>query len=214
MARTHGWRGNPPHNDDEAVALILAATRRCLARKRSRTTVTDVALELGVSRATVYRYFPSTEGLMFASSIEAPGGFLDRLARHVKGLEDPMEMALEAIAFTIEQLPRERYLSVVLSARRDDAPSGASPETVKAFGRAILAEIGRAWTAEVDETTLEELIEWTLAVLHWTMLESSGRSRKGPELRRYLRRWLGPALREHLPAGSVSERETSQLSNR
>jgi AcrR family transcriptional regulator len=206
MARTHGWRGSPPSNDDEAVAQILAATRRCLARKRTRTTVTDVALDLGVSRATVYRYFPSTEALLFASSIEAPGGFINRLAKHVAGIGDPVEIVLEAIAFTIERLPRERYLSVVLSGRREISRSGASPETVKAFGRAILGEIGRGWASEIDETTLDELIEWTLAVLHWTMLESGHRSRKGPELRRYLRKWLGPALREQLASASASRR--------
>jgi AcrR family transcriptional regulator len=198
MARTHGWRGNPPRTDDEAVAQILAATRRCLVREQSRTTVTEVALELGVSRATVYRYFPSTEALLFASSIEASGGFLDRLARHVAGIGDPVEMVIEAIAFTVERLPRERYLSVVLSSRQDDLPSGVSPETVKAFGRAILAEVGRGWATEVDERVLEELIEWTLAILHWTLLESTQRSRRGLELRRYLATWLGPALREQL----------------
>jgi len=212
MARTHGWGGNPPSNDDEAVAQILAATRLCLARKRTRTTVTDVALELGVSRATVYRYFPSTEALLFASSIEAPGGFLDRLARHVAGIGEPVEIVLEAIAFTIEQLPRESYLSVMLSVGRDVSPTGASPETVKAFGRAILAEIGRGWADDIDGTTLDELIEWTLAILHWTMLESGPRSRNGPELRRYLQKWLGPALREQLSSTSAAERVVSPVS--
>ena len=130
---------------------------------------------------TVYRYFPTTEALLFASSIEASGGLLDRLASHVAGIGDPVEMVIEAIAFTVEQLPRERYLSVVLSSRQDDLPSGVSPETVKAFGRAILAEIGRGWATEVDERTLEELIEWTLAILHWTLLESTRRSRRGGE---------------------------------
>jgi AcrR family transcriptional regulator len=200
MARTHGWRGKPPGSDDEAVAQILAATRRCIAKRQSRTTVTDVALELGVSRATVYRYFPSTESLLFASSIEASGGLLDRLAKHVAGIEDPAEIVIEAIAFSIEHLPRERYLSVVLSSRKGDLPLGVSPETVNAFGRAILAEIGRTWAGSVDESTFEELIEWTLAVMHWMILESGGRSRRGPALREYLAKWLGPALREQLPS--------------
>jgi AcrR family transcriptional regulator len=200
MARTHGWRGNPPQSDDEAVAQILAATRRCLSRKRNRTTVTDVSLELGVSRATVYRYFPSTEALLFASSIEADGGFLERLAAHVSGIGDPAEILIEAIAFTIEQLPRERYLSVVLSSRQGNLPSGVSPETTKAFGRAVLARVGAGWAETIDELAKEELIEWALAILHWLLLDSSRRSRTGPELRRYLDKWLGPALRAHLPS--------------
>jgi AcrR family transcriptional regulator len=200
MARTHGWRGNPPRTDNEAVAQILDATHRCLSRKRNRTTVTEVALELGVSRATVYRYFASTEALLFASSVEAEGGFLDRLAAHVTGIRNPVDIVIEAIAFTIEQLPRDRYLSVVLSSRRGDLPAGVSPETVSAFGRAVLERIGAGWAEEIDEPTKEELIEWTLAILHWILLESATRSRTDLELRRYLDRWLGPALREYLPA--------------
>jgi AcrR family transcriptional regulator len=199
MARTHGWRGNPPRSDDEAVAQILDATRRCLGRKRNRTTVTEVALELGVSRATVYRYFPSTEALLFASSVEAAGGFLDQLASHVRAIPDPVEKVLEAIAFTVEQLPREGYLSVVLSSRQGDLPAGVSPETMQAFGRAVLAKVGAGWAEEIDDSIKEELIEWTLAVLHWLILESGHRQRTGPDLRRYLGTWLGPALHEHLP---------------
>lgn len=204
MARTHGWRGNPPRTDDEAVAQILEATRNCLDRK-NRTTVTEVARELGVSRATVYRYFPSSEALLFASSVEAEGGLLDRLAAHVAGIRKPPEIVIEAIAFTVEQMPRERYLSVVLSSSKDDLPSGVSPETVRAFGRAVLARIGSGWAEKVDEPTKEELIEWTLGILHWILLESGVRSRNGTDLRRYLTRWLGPALSEHLP-GRVTTR--------
>jgi AcrR family transcriptional regulator len=200
MTRTHGWRGSPPRTDDEAVAQILDATHRCLSRKRNRTTVTDVALELGVSRATVYRYFPSTEALLFASSVETKDGFLDRLAAHVSGIRNPVDIVIEAIAFTAQELPRERYLSVVLSSRRDHLPSGVSPETIRAFGRAVLARIGSGWVEEIDESTKEELIEWTLAVLHWILLESARRSRSDFELRQYLDKWLGPALRQHLPA--------------
>jgi AcrR family transcriptional regulator len=200
MARTHGWSGNPPRTDNEAVAQILDATHRCLSRKGNRTTVTEVAREIGVSRATVYRYFPSTESLLFASSVEAEGGFLDRLAAHVSGIRNPVDIVIEAIAFTIEQLPRERYLSVVLSSRQGNLPSGVSVETVSAFGRAVLARIGVGWAEEIDEPTKEELIEWTLAILHWILLESATRSRSDLQLRRYLDRWLGPALREYLPA--------------
>ena len=64
----------------------------------------------------------------------------------------------------------------------------------------MLARIGAGWAEEVDEPTKEELIEWTLAILHWILLESATRSRTDLELRRYLDRWLGPALREYLPA--------------
>ena len=64
--RTHGWGGHPPIDDDEAVARILAATRAVIDAKGAATSLTDVARHLGVTRQTVYRYFPSTVDLLAA----------------------------------------------------------------------------------------------------------------------------------------------------
>ncbi|MEU5875916.1 helix-turn-helix domain-containing protein [Spirillospora sp. NPDC047279] len=62
--RTRGWRGRPPRTDDEARARIIEATTRCVERfGPHKTGLTDVAEELGVTRATVYRYFGTIEEL-------------------------------------------------------------------------------------------------------------------------------------------------------
>src|SRR5208282_5099353 len=59
--RTHGWAGRPPADDDEAVQRILAAAKLCIDRDGAESGIAEVARELGVTRQTVYRYFPSTE---------------------------------------------------------------------------------------------------------------------------------------------------------
>ena len=51
--------------------------------------IADVARTLGVTRQTVYRYFPSTEELLFASGMRSAHGFLDQLAEHTSGLTEP-----------------------------------------------------------------------------------------------------------------------------
>ena len=60
--RTHGWAGSPPRDGEEARSRILAAARQRLAADGSAST-SDVASDLGVTRQTVYRYFPSVEEL-------------------------------------------------------------------------------------------------------------------------------------------------------
>jgi len=107
MGRTHGWAGEPPGSNQEAIGRILAATRACIDRDGPRVSMTDVAEELGVTSQTVYRYFASTEALLRATSFEATGGFLDRLAHHVAHFDDPVDAVVEGMVFTVERLPQE-----------------------------------------------------------------------------------------------------------
>ena len=69
--RTHGWGGQPPASDDEAIERILAATRQSIDRRGASTSITDVADTLHVTRQTVYRYFASTEDLLQATALQA-----------------------------------------------------------------------------------------------------------------------------------------------
>src|SRR5262245_8330947 len=95
VARTHGWDGRPPADDEEAIERILDATRRCIERDGARATVSEVAAELGVTRQTVYRYFDSTEKLLHATAFQASGPFLDRLTRHLRKIDEPAEAVVE-----------------------------------------------------------------------------------------------------------------------
>ena len=70
--RAHGWGGQPPKDPDEARSRILAATRTRLSEVGS-TSTSEVAGILGVTRQTVYRYYPSTEDLLNAAALESRG---------------------------------------------------------------------------------------------------------------------------------------------
>ena len=63
--RTHGWSGATPADDDEAIARILDAARRRIDLSGKDFGISDVAKDVGVTRQTVYRYFPSTESLLY-----------------------------------------------------------------------------------------------------------------------------------------------------
>ncbi|OZC83489.1 TetR family transcriptional regulator, partial [Rhodococcus sp. 06-418-1B] len=66
--RTHGWNGVVPHTDDEAVSRILDAVREVSTTSNERPTVAAVARELGVTRQTVYRYFPDVDQLLLTAA--------------------------------------------------------------------------------------------------------------------------------------------------
>jgi AcrR family transcriptional regulator len=59
--RTHGWSGSAPATDDEAISRILDAASKAIDARGADFSISDVARTLGVTRQTVYRYFPSTD---------------------------------------------------------------------------------------------------------------------------------------------------------
>src|SRR5437868_1687064 len=105
--RTHGWSGAAPASDDEAVDRILAAACRAIDARGADVSISDVARMLGVTRQTVYRYFPSTETLLLAAATKAAADYLDRLADRLAGITDPTEAVVEGIATTLEWLPND-----------------------------------------------------------------------------------------------------------
>jgi AcrR family transcriptional regulator len=207
VARTHGWQGNLPTDDEEAVARILAATRTCIDAYGSRTSISDVADEVGVTRQTIYRYFSSTEDLLKAVAIDATGAFLDRIAAHVSAVNDPVEVLLESIAFTVERLPRERYLSASWGAEPGGAAAiDTSSDVAIALGRGLFEQWAVRWPdSHLDDAAADELVEWNLRALQSLLLDPGHPPRRGKELRRFLAAWQGPALAARLgvPAPAV-----------
>ena len=58
---------------------IIEVARRGID-DRGAVSVSEVAQRLGVTRQTVYRYFPTHEALLAATALSAVDAFLDRLA--------------------------------------------------------------------------------------------------------------------------------------
>ena len=112
--RTHGWSGSAPASDDEAIARILDAAGKAIDERGADFSIADVARTLGVTRQTVYRYFPSTDALLVAAAVHAADDFQDRLAAHLQGITDPVDAVTEAIATALEWLPKDKHLGLLI----------------------------------------------------------------------------------------------------
>jgi len=189
--RTHGWGGFPPTSDDEAIDRILAATRECIDRNGSSTTITDVADALHVTRQTVYRYFSCTEDLLQATALDAVGAFMERLATRVARIKDPGSAVVEMVASTLEQLPTEPYIGLLVASERVGTfARGITSTTAMAFGRSLFERVGIDWTSMgLTEPLFDEFLEHVLRTIQSLVLDP-GPLRNGRELRGYLARWL------------------------
>jgi len=194
--RTHGWSGATPADDDEAIARILDAARRRIDQSGKDFGISDVAKDVGVTRQTVYRYFPSTEALLFATSVAEVGPFLDSLAAHVRKIHDPAEAVVEGIAHTLERLPHERYLGLLLTPGKASAFSaGVTSDMAMAFGRSIVERFEVDWASVgIVGDELDQLVEFMLRLFQSLVIDPGRPPHKGKELRAFLRRWVAPAI--------------------
>jgi AcrR family transcriptional regulator len=194
--RSHGWAGNTPASDEEAIERILDAANKIIDERGSAMRIADVARALGVTRQTVYRYFPGTQALLVATAMRSADGFLDHLAAHLKGVTDPVVAVTEGVAFAIEQLASDHQVEFVLNRRhRGGQTASIVSDTALSLGRSMLHRFDIDWEQNgFDESGLDELNEFCLRVLHSFLADPGRPPRSGTDLRRYLTRWIGPAI--------------------
>jgi AcrR family transcriptional regulator len=194
--RTHGWSGSAPATDDEAVARILAAAGKAIDERGADVGIADVARTLGVTRQTVYRYFPSTDALLVAAATHAASDFLERLATHLQGLTDPVDATAEAIATALEWLPKDKIIGLLVVPGQANAHiESVTSEVALQFANAMLRRIDVDWAAlGFTDAELDELAEHLLRIIQSFVLDPGHPPRSPSEQRAYLRRWVGGAI--------------------
>jgi AcrR family transcriptional regulator len=195
--RTHGWSGSAPATDDEAVARILAAAGNAIDERGADVGIADVARALGVTRQTVYRYFPSTDALLVAAATHAATDFLERVAAHMQGITDPVEATAEAIATALEWLPKDKVIGLLVVPGQANAHiESVTSEVALQFANALLRRFDVDWAAlGFTDSELDELAEHLLRIIQSFVLDPGRPPRSGADQRAYLRRWVGGAVR-------------------
>lgn len=194
--RTHGWSGSAPASDEEAIARILVAAGNAIDERGADFSIADVARTLGVTRQTVYRYFPSTDALLVASAVHAASDFLDRVAAHLQGVTDPVEAVAEGIAIALEWLPEDKHIGLLVAPGRADAHTESVTSDVAVdFARALLRKFDVDWAGlGYTDAELDELAEHLLRIIQSFVIDPGRPPRTGEALRSYLRRWVGSAV--------------------
>jgi AcrR family transcriptional regulator len=194
--RTHGWSGSAPATDEEAIARILDAAGNAIDAKGADFSITDVARTLGVTRQTVYRYFPSTETLLVAAAVHAATDFLDRMAAHLQGITDPQEAVAEGIATALEWLPKDKHIGLLIVPGRADAHTeSVTSDVAVQFANSMLRRFDVDWAGlGFSDADLDELAEHLLRIIQSFVVDPGRPPRQGVELRDYLKRWVGSAV--------------------
>ncbi|MEV6714715.1 TetR/AcrR family transcriptional regulator [Lentzea sp. NPDC051208] len=194
----HGWQGNPPGTEDEARRRIVKAAMACVDRVGlAKTSMSVVAAEAGVTRQTVYRYFPRLADILSAVALAGVEDFAARMARHLASFSSPAEVAVESVVFGVLEVPREPYLGLLLQAGESDFFTVAvtSPESF-ALGARILRDVPVDWASAgiTTDDELQGLAEILMRLFLSFLQHPSTPALTDDQLRALVRRWIGPAL--------------------
>lgn len=192
-----GWGGTPPADDDDARARIVAAALALIQRQGPQNAkLSDVATYLGVTRPTVYRYFPTADGLLAAAAEVALGGWTARIGERTREMTDPAELLTEAVAYLVEKLPEEPLLELLLETDHSRAVSRKMvvPEAISR-SRLMLEQTSIDWAAlGYRGKKMDELVEYLLRMIHSLVVAPSNPPRSPKQLRSYLKQWITPVL--------------------
>lgn len=62
--------------------------------------------------------------MLRATAIDAAGEFMERLTSHITDIADPAAAIVEVVAYTLESLPSERYVGLLLTLRETRLSGG------------------------------------------------------------------------------------------
>ncbi|MFF1711954.1 TetR/AcrR family transcriptional regulator [Streptomyces sp. NPDC058268] len=199
----HGWGGRPPASDAEARQRIVDATARCIDRHGvTKTTLSDVAGELGVTRQTVYRHFGRISDIIGEVAAQGAESFVDLMIAHLHGITDPAEAVVEGMVFCIRTIPAEPRLSLLLQLKDTTAfGRGTTTQDTIAYGAKMLQRFPVDWAAVgIEEEELQGLAEIIMRLLASLLQHPSEPPHYEDQLRTFLGRWLAPALSRTEPA--------------
>jgi AcrR family transcriptional regulator len=108
MPRRSANRPAAPTSTADARERILAAAERCIDRHGIRkTTMDDVACEVGLSRPSVYRYFADRDDLLIELITRHARALLDRARKSVSRQGSLPDQIVETVLFTAEHARRD-----------------------------------------------------------------------------------------------------------
>jgi AcrR family transcriptional regulator len=108
MPRRSPSQPTAPTSTDDARERILAAAQRCIDRHGIRkTTMDDVASEVGLSRPSVYRYFADRDDLLIELITRHARALLDRARKSISRQSSLPDRIVETVVYTAEHGRRD-----------------------------------------------------------------------------------------------------------
>lgn len=179
---------------NETQQRILDAAIACVKQWGiEKTSLNDIAKQAGVTRPTVYSYFPNRNDVIRTALLQSGYAFGERLMEHMNSFNNTSDRLLESVLFALEELPKEPYLAVLTEAdisgyiNKDALTDPEGHEICLALFREIFRP------TPVDDEELTEITELTVRLALSLLMTAGSVKRDTEQMRQFLRRRLLPA---------------------
>jgi TetR/AcrR family transcriptional regulator len=186
-------------DDEEARRRILDAAGRCIVRRgNTQFRMGEVADEAGVSRSTVYRYFPGRDDVLLGLMLTRVDNALDELVRTLPAPDDPVRSVPALVLARVESVDGNALNEALFAAESTAVPTalevGAQP-VVEVLLRHYGPLLQRWQDAERLHPDLDHrsVVQWLSATTLF-LLTPSWRQRSPAEKHRFLEQFLVRAL--------------------
>ncbi|HVV77762.1 MAG TPA: TetR/AcrR family transcriptional regulator [Mycobacteriales bacterium] len=190
---------------DDVASLLAArdrvvdAAERCFAQYGvAKTTVEDVARLAGISRASVYRYFPGgRDEIVLAALLASAKQLLPQLPARLRTARSLGDSIVELIMSAVEWMRSEPWRAALLAAPLSRALSAADAAAPYALCSAFISpyfDAARKAGLVRPQVGLDDAVEFVVRVIHSLLVVPGHRDRDDAELRRYVRTFVLPAL--------------------
>ncbi len=140
---------------------ILDATRACCERWGiAKVTVDDIAVEAGVSRATLYRMFPGGKDVLFdAMRVRELEEFFTELGNHLEGADDLEELLVRIVVHATVALRDDSHLAVMLASEPGETLSELTVQGLPRIIRMATLFIVPKVEVHLDRGAAAELVD-------------------------------------------------------
>lgn len=207
MIREPSWRTGTPADPADARRRLLDATESCLLRHGvGKTTVGDVAVEAGVSRATVYRYVTDRDELLLGVVLRKARTYLGWLGGRHLPRGHFGDALVEGVLLTVDAARADELLGLLFTpehAGSTGAIAGAS-DALFALAADFLRPLFRAAQERGElrpDLDLDDAAEWAVRTVLSLLAVAGPRQRDRSAQRSFLHAFLVPAICGPRPAG-------------
>jgi TetR/AcrR family transcriptional regulator len=186
-------------DDEEARRRILDAAGRCIVRRgNTQFRMGEVSDEAGVSRSTVYRYFPGRDDVLLGLMLMRVDNALGDLVRSLPAPDDPVRSVPEMVLARVESV-NGNSLNEALFAAESTAVATALEKGSAPIVELLLRHYGpllNRWKVTgrlYDDLDPQSIVQW----LHTTtlfLLAPSWRYRPTADKREFVEQFVVRAL--------------------
>ena len=186
-------------DDDEARRLLLDAASRCIVRRgNSQIRMAEVAEEAGVSRSTLYRYFPGRDEVLLGLMLMRVDAALGDLVRSLQHPDDPGRSLPEMVLARVESVDGNP-LNEALFAAESTAVTAALEMGSQPIVQLLLLHYGpllQRWKRAgrlYGDLDPRSIVQWLNATTLF-LLAPSWRHRSAADKRQFVEQFLVRAL--------------------